>query len=522
MGGGGLVAVLLFSLTACTDLSETPVSAITPDNFYQNEQEVLAGLASVYAELRGTLWAYYNISQVSSDETIVPTRGDDWFDEGRWLQLHYHTWGATTSAGRVDAGDAWVNLNTGVARANVVLSALENVVVPNQARVEAELRTLRAFFYYLLMDLFGGVPIVATREDGTTDVAIEPRARNTRAEVFNFIESELNAARPALPSASDLPLSQHGRLTQGAVDAILASMYLNAGVFTRDTGVDPTGHNSCADVQIGGGNACEAAIAAVDRILDSGAYSLAADWRSNFTPDNLNSPENILVVKHLNDDGLGMNFLHRALHYHQLSPSPWNGFSTLAETYYAFDLDNDKRAEIFLVGCQFDFVTGDPLTDRGGAPLCFTPEIGNERDAREHEGVRVAKWPPDPNSFGEHNANDFPYFRLAEMYLIKAEALNEIGQTAAATDLVNVIRERAFDPPQPLSGLNQATFRDAILDERLFELTTEAKRRKDLIRHGQFTAAWFAKDVSNPRVLLMPIPQGHLDTNPLLTQNPGY
>jgi starch-binding outer membrane protein, SusD/RagB family len=108
-------------LQGCTDLEETPTSAITPNNFYKNSDEVLGGVASVYAALRGTMWGYYNLSQVSSDETIVPTRGSDWFDNGRWLDLYRHTWTPTSGSGLEDISGVWNDLFGGVARANVLL-----------------------------------------------------------------------------------------------------------------------------------------------------------------------------------------------------------------------------------------------------------------------------------------------------------------------------------------------------------------------------------------------------------------
>jgi hypothetical protein len=509
--GAGLSVLLVVPALAfvqgCTDLDESPVSAITPENFYRNEEEVLGGLASAYADLRGdgSLWGYYNMSQISTDEMIVPTRGQDWYDNGRWLELHRQAWGPNSPSGLDDINRVWVDSFRGIARSNVVLAALQNVTVANQAVIEAELRGLRAFYYYFLMDMFGGVPIVETTE-------IMPRARNTRAEVFAFVEQELLAAREVLPTTWSA--DQHGRLTKGAADAILASMYLNAEVFAgtvTEAGLQP------------GPARWQDAVTAADRILNAGVYSLAANWRSNFAADNHLSPENILVVKNVAADGLGLNFLMRALHYNQLSPAPWNGFSTLAETYYAFDED-DERREIFLVGCQVNLETGEPVNDRTGQPLCFTPEIIDATQAGEHEGARIAKWLPDPNHVAENHANDVAYFRLAEIYLIKAEALNELGNTAEAVALVNTVRARVFQPDEPLSagGFTQAGFRDQMLKERLFELTAEAKRRQDLIRHGRFTAPWAFKPAGEPHLILLPIPQSQLDTNPLLEQNPGY
>ena len=125
---------------------------------------------------------------------------------------------------------------------------------------------------------------------------------------------------------------------------------------------------------------------------------------------------------------------------------------------------------------------------------------------------------------GSSQPNNFPFFRLAEMYLIKAEALNELGETAAAIGQVNIIRARQFSPPKPLStALSQADARTAIFNERLFELTVENKRRTDMIRAGTYlNARRFKPAVSAPYKILFPIPQTQISSNPLLTQNPGY
>lgn len=499
-----LVSTIAVSVQGCVDLDETPLSAITPDNFYRNEQEVMGGVAAVYSTLYGTLWAYYNLSEISTDEMVVPTRGSDWYDNGRWLEIHQQAWTATSPATLEDLNAVWNVAFSGIARANALLETLPNVTVANKEIVEAEVRTLRAFYYFLLMDMFGGVPIA-------TDTEVGPRERNSRAEVFQFIVSELTEARTALPASWSADM--HGRLTQGAADAILASAYLNAEVFT--------GTVTESGLQRGTAH-WEEAIAAADRILNSGVYSLASDWRSNFTADNHLSPENIFVVKHLAEDQVGFQMIYRPMHYNHGFGGGWNGFSTLAETYNAFDQE-DVREDIFLVGCQVNLQTGAPITDRAGAPLCITPVIQDVTDAGEHEGARIYKWPGDPNWSGVNHGNDYAYFRLGEIYLIKAEALNELGRTPEAVALVNTLRARVFDPDEPLTGtFTQASFREQVLRERLFELTGEAKRRQDLIRHGKFTQAWAFKDPQDAYRILMPIPQTQVDANPLLTQNPGY
>lgn len=496
--------LVLAPIAACTDLTEVPSSSIAPENFYANEAEVIGGLASVYAQLRATTDEYYNVSEVSSDEIIVPTRGTDWYDNGKWLDIDRQTFTPNSPGGLDNINSAWVELFRGVARANVVLAAIENSTFASKAVVQAELRTLRAFYYYLLQDLFGGVPIV-------TDIEIKPRPRNTRAEVFDFIESELNAARAVLPAT--WPAAMNGRLTRGAADAILASLYVNAEVFT--------GTVSTAGLQRGAPR-WQAALDAADRVISSGVYTLATDWRSNFTATNHTSPEIIMAVKYVPVDGLGLNFVMRALHYHQYDAlQPWNGFATIAETFNKFDPD-DQRRQIFLEGRQFNLITGLPVNDRAGNPLVFDPNIPDPTQAGEGAGVRIVKWPVDPAHVAQNNGNDYAHFRLAEIILIKAEALNELGRTAEAIPLINSVRARNFATPEPITATTQAGVRAAILNERLFELTAEAKRRTDLIRFGQWTNTWFNKSVTDPYRVLMPIPEIQIGTNPELTQNPGY
>src|SRR6266550_4857450 len=399
LGAAGLATLLLLPVQGCTDLTENPPSLINAGNFFHTEPEVLAGLAGVYAQLRSTApeGSLYDANEVSTDEIVVPIRGKDWNDNGQWIDLHNVTWTPTSIATTNFFNGAWNTAYTGVARANLFLSAMENSTVPNKARYVAEGRTLRAFYYYLLMDMFGGVPIVTT-----TDIQL--KARSTRRELFDFIESELIAARDSgLPDTWGA--ANNGRLTKWAADAILANMYLNAGVFTKDGagtgGINATGYNSCQGVTVSGGQgACAAAIAAADRILNSGKYSLADSFPQNFRADNYKSPENIFVVQFIPADNLGMGITMAALHYCQYAPlTPWNGFSTLAQTFNAFD-PADKRRNAILIGPQRDVLTGALVTVRvsNACPaytpanaLVFTDSIANIRSATEGEGPRIYK-----------------------------------------------------------------------------------------------------------------------------------
>lgn len=532
----GAAGLLLLPVQACTDLTENPPSLITSANFFHNEAEVLAALAGVYAQLRSTApeGSVYDANEVTTDEIVVPTRGSDWYDGGQWIDLHNQTWTPASAATRSFFNGSWNTAYTGVARANLFLAAIATATVPNKDQYIAEARTLRAFYYYILMDQFGGVPIVTS-----TDIALRPR--NTRRELFDFIESELIAARD-----SGLPVSvaaaDNGRITKGVADAILANMYINAGVFTKEGagagGINAAAYNSCAGITVSGGDACAQAIAAVDRILGYGVYGLADTFAVNFRFDNYKSPENIFAVKFIPEDGLGIGIDMAALHYCQYAPlTPWNGFATLAQTYNAFGA-TDLRRNTILIGQQFDVLNGDSATVRvsGSCPtkwtaattLIFTDSIRDISSATEGEGPRIYKWPADPAHVSQNSGNDYAWFRLGEMYLIKAEALNEqTPGSAAALALLNQLRDRNGHPVAP--PLVGPITRAMILNERLFELFGEQKRRQDLIRFGQYTGRTDAasgiaggKQASADYYVLFPIPQSQIDANPNLTQNPGY
>ena len=525
IGAAGLVA-LLVPLHGCTNLDESPPSLITPRNFYSSESEAVAALAGIYAQLRSTApeGTIFDANEISTDEMVVPIRGSDWNDGGQWIDLHNMTWTPTSQATLNFFNGAWNNPYAGIARANLFLVAVKNTTFSNKETYVAEVRALRAFYYYILMDFFGGVPIVTD-----TGLANAKHARNTRREVFDFIEKELIAARDSgLPATRDA--GDNGRFTKSGADAILANMYLNAGVFTKDSagvgGISATTYNSCAGIPVSGNpDACQAALAAANRILNSGYYRLADSFPQNFRADNYKSPENIFVVKFIAADGLGLDYAMAILHYNQYAPlTPWNGFAVQAQTYNAFD-STDKRRQVVLIGRQRDVLTGALINDRQGNPLIYTDTIRDIHSATEGEGGRIYKWPVDPAHVQQNSGNDFAWFRLGEIYLIKAEIENELGNVALATALVDSLRARRDTVAPPLVTVNRA----AILRERLFELLGEGKRRQDLIRFGAYTTR-----VDDPSLVggksaavadhyvLAPIPQTQIDANPLLKQNRGY
>ena len=502
-GLAALVAAPVVTLGACDSLDVDPFSQIEVENFYRTPSEVRAAVAPIYGAIRPTLFNYYNLSQVSTDENIVPTRGSDWGDGGRWLSIHRHSWTADLS----DLNGAWNEAFTGIARANKVLLDIQDLDIQDKEAITAELKAMRGYFYYQILDLFGRAPIL---DDNLLQVDPDnPPAAASRAEVFDFIERELVAARPLLAATQS---AAGGRINQGAVDAILANMYLNCPVF-RGT-LTAGGITRAPDCN-------QQAFDKANQVINSGNYSLSPDYFDIFAVDNQSNPEHIFRVENLAGQDLGLTLQMRMTHYNQFSPSPWNGFATLAETYGKYE-GTDARRQAYLTGQARNFGTGDPVNDRNGQPLIFTPDFpGGVTNTTEGGGYRLLKYQVDLNHVNGNHGNDFSLFRLGEMYLIRAEAAFRLGNTGQALADINRLRARAG-----AAQLNVVT-EEAILNERLFELAGEAKRRQDLIRFNiggtnQFTRAYFEKAQSEPFRAFYPIPQSQLDANPSLTQNPGY
>lgn len=492
-----LMLPVMLLLQGCDDLVEpNTYDVVSPDDFYRTEAEFLAAVVPVYAALDAIAEGqHYWASQVSTDESIVPTRGQDWDDNGVFRRLKAHTWTPTDPA----ANDPWNNAYTGIARANTVLENLEGSELEAAAEFRAELRTLRAFYYFVLMDYYGGVPLVTV---AVTDPE-NPPSRATRSETFDFIEAELLESIPDLPQ--ERSGGHEGRVTEWVARAILADMYLNAEVYKGEA-------------------MYEEAIEQADLIINSGYFQLAEDFFQNFAIDNYNSPEIIFVLQQVAQGGPGFGFGFKTLHYNQWPQGCCNGLAALGGNYDIFEED-DLRRNMFLTGQAYNFYTGEPAMTRQGNPLIFTKEVPLT-GASEAHGYRPLKWPVDPNDPSGDQQNDFAFYRLAEMYLIKAEALWRLGRDAEAVPILDLVRKRAFDPPRTLTMADinaEGGMEQFILNELSRELNHEAKRRQDLIRFGQFTAGtWEFKDVSPEFRNLFPIPQSQLDANPNLEQNPGY
>ncbi|NOZ03613.1 MAG: RagB/SusD family nutrient uptake outer membrane protein [FCB group bacterium] len=484
------ISLLLWS---CTDLEETPYDVVTPSNFYKTEAELTAAVVPVYNSLGGASWGSYMFLQdVASDAIVVPTRGGDWDDGGKWRELQLHTWSPT----HPEVNGAWNGIYGGVAKANSTLDNLGRAEQTDLVKTYiAETKVLRAVFYWWLIDLFGDVPLVT---DPATDPD-NPPAQTPRKDVFDFIVNEIKEALPNLEETHGS--SGYGRVTTGAANTLLATLYLNAGVYTGTPMWSET-------------------VAACDAVINSGQYSLMPTVQDVFSFDNegVANTEYILVYATLPLDGVTF-FRHQAtLHYNQLPSSPWNGFSVLTDFYNSYET-GDARLDQILVGQQYVLAgpnAGDSAFDRQGNPLDFQIDFPLI-NATESDGPRILKWPIDPNMSGWFAGDDYAIFRYSHVLLAKAEAEFNLGNTAEATSLVNQVRERAG-----LAPLASVTA-DDIYQERGHELLWEGFRRQDMIRTGHWGDTWSLHDTPSPDYTkLYPIPQIQMDANPNLVQNPGY
>lgn len=482
----------LFLMQACTDLTvkETDSILVTGGSTGSAPGDPAALLAASYTGLgEFTNQDYtYSLFEHVSDEMIPPTRGVDWGDNGVWRTLHAHTWDATHTY----VTGSWNRLNERVYKCNQGLAANPT---PEQA---AQMKFLRAFYMYHIMDLWGQVPFRNVDEG----VDVNPRVLS-RSEAFDFVEKDLLEALPGLPAMG--PVANNTVATKAAANMMLARLYLNKAVFKSGTPEGPYTFDNADMAKV---------IQYCDAITADG-YALDADYFNIFkageaTEIILNSPE-----------GSPQNRVYMTLHYDQ-NPSGWNGFATLADFYAKFQ-DGDQRKGKpgaadgtpysgvgygFLVGQQYNDNGTQTINSRTGLPLSFTPECPLS-GAATNQGIRVMKY-----HFGQYGK--YILMRYGEVVLNKAEAQMRSGDAAGALATVNSLR--AIRGAAPLASLDAA----AMLDERGRELYWEGYRRDDQVRFGTFADTWSEKTVTDKFRVLYPIPQQALDSNPNLKQNSGY
>lgn len=495
-----ILAFMFFALGSCTDLKEELRQDLTTEQGSQFSNAA-SFLSAAYNGMRNPfqdqarLWA---AQQHTSDETVGPTRGGDWDDNGIWRSLHAHTWTPEHDflASTFNELLQVVFLTTNMLQFNPT---------PQQA---AEGRYLRAFVMLAVLDGWGQVPY---REAGS-DLLLDAQVL-TPAQTLDFVIKEIDEIM------KDLPDAPTNKANKSAARVLKMKALLNKGAYLDRA--NPS--FNAADMT--------SVIALADEIINSGKYSLETNFFDNFAPNNDKvSSENIWTAENVGGSNSG-NVRSRwfcTLHYNQ-NPSGWNGFATLGDFYDKFEQGDIRKSseyagmtEVsgikagFLIGQQFD-QTGKELKDRKGNPLAFTREVALKEGGNNLEvtGIRVIKYPIDYKS-GDNVDNDYVYYRYSDVLLMKAEALLRGGNSAAALTIVNDVR--AARNASVLASIDLNT----LIDERGRELFWEGHRRTDLIRFGKYLDPNELKPKSGSERLLFPIPVNALASNPNLKQNPGY
>lgn len=530
----------LLSWASCSSyLEENPKDRLDEETAYSTLSDVQKnGVLSLYnyvggyvdsQGLQGTGRGIYDLNTFTTDETIMPTRGGDWYDGGFWQGLYLHRWGVNNEA----IYATWEYLYRTVILCNGSLERIRDFAEKhpeeNVADCVAEVRALRAMFYYYIMDLFGSVPLIEK-----SDPAVEDIVQEKRSKVFNFIVKELTESSSLLSEErSNQPGVYYGRMTQPVVWFLLAKLALNAEVYTDDDWTDgsrPDGKSIFFEVEGQRLNAWQTVNYYCEKITAAG-YTLEKDYTANFAVFNESSEENIFVIP-MSKTLYTNQFicLFRSRHYNHAKAyglSGENGSSATKEVLETFGYDTpqvDARFDYcYFAGPVKDLEGNQILLDDGVTPLVYEPwNVALDVSGKPYEktaGARMKKYEVDKTGLkdGKLLDNDIVLFRYADVLLMQSEAKVRNGENGDAE--LNLVRSRVGMAPRTATLEN-------LLDERMMELAWEGWRRQDMIRFGVFTRSYSCRPQlpgeENGYTTVFPIPEKVIDMNPQLHQHKGY
>lgn len=538
----GVIAVALLPIlfSACTKLKDTSYNQIVSSEFTPSGSDLPALAGAAYVDWRGLLLQWntvYRAQEVSADEMLTPARPNGWVDGGVYRRIHEHKW--TTDDDIVI--NIWTRAYQGITNCNRIIYQVQSGSIPvaakDTASLVAEMKLLRASYYWVLCDLYGNVPIV-DRFD--VPEGYLPK-QNTRKEVYDFIVNDLVTNIPKV--TDEVSTKTYGKFNKWAGLALLAKMYLNAEVYTGTPQWDK----------------CKAVCDTIINFAQStGKFILEPNQKNVFVTNNENSKEIIFALpfdsKYVND------WNSFDVHMQTLEPenqktynlqfSPWGGVCAIPQFINTFDPEDSRLTDNFIRGQQYT-ATGDSIFGTMGAfvgkPLAYRNYLPGVDQSEEIDGYRLGKF---EIAMGATNrlSNDWPLFRYADILMMKAECLLRMGDADGAATLVTEVRQRAFKSnpskavvtgAQLLQGSSysyglrnhlDSTFEGGaniqygrFLDELAWEFNQEARRRTDMIRFGVFTKkSWLSHSPNGDYRSLYPIPKTEIDKNPNLHQNPGY
>lgn len=531
------IGLLATATTGCTDLNVDITSQYT--EYPDSEIAIEAKMANVYYAFRAALGRRYNEAcEFTSDEFTGISFDGDYYDNGDYALPSLHK--VTPDTHCVD----WYgDITAGITNCNRVIVDLGGEDTPAAAPAVA----MRAFYHFILMDMFGATPILDHLLDD--DEAID---RSPRPEVAAFIEKDLLKALPNLSQENSA--STYGKPNYWMAKALLAKLYINWGVY------------SCADVTTYTPDTpnpkLDDCITICDEIINNGPFDLSDGYREKFWPENGSHIKDFIYVMpydRITAQGMTyarfrtwrqMNGPDRSFYGFKLNASVGGMFAVNPNVVELLSLPGDERNLSIVGGPVYYYdenrnISDEPYIYEGNGfngQLVFTKEItlkSNSQSDMEQlntgksvegwsQGYKSVKWFPTYDDYlnGRNQSNDVPIFRYADIILTKAEAILR-GGTATNGDtpqsLMNQIRGYVNAPD--FEG--NPTLQD-ILDERGREFFDENWRRNDLIRFGHFEDDWGYKHIVNPAAKnelfrrIFPIPTGVMNTNTNWEQNPGY
>ena len=484
-----IASALLIMGVSCSDfLDKAPLDSINTENFYQTEEDAVSAINAAYQPMQ---WPkLYNMriwtSDIFAGNSIVGAGGGT---DGIETQDLANFVTSTDNAGVLDI---WRGPAPGILRCNLVLENVPGMDIPQNLknRIVGEAKFLRANYYFILVRFFGDVPL--TTKAVTAQDDLRP-ARTGKDVIYELIISDLTEAVDLLPARETYTGADVGRASKGSAAGLLAKVYLTLGNYTK--------------------------AAELCKQVTSLGYKLNDDYADNFNPGKKNSIESLFEVQY--SGSTDYNFWDNENQASWLSTymgprgadfvaGGWGWNQPTEEFINSYEPD-DRRKDITILykDCPpFDGLEYDP--------------------SYSNTGYNVRKFLVSKTLSPEYNTNpsNFPVLRYADVLLMEAEALNELGKTSEAETPLNAVRSRA-GLGKIQSGLSKNAFREKVLAERRIELAFEGHRWFDLIRigNGEYALNFLhsiGKVNANQKHLLLPIPQREMDANPNLIQNPGY
>lgn len=482
-------------------LSVKPEGQVTPNGYYSSPERATELVNAIYNNLLQwdeSTFSWLGVASITSDNAdkgSVP--GDTGVDKN--LLDHW-----TFTATDLSCNEIWTANYRGISRANRALSILPGVAIDNKLknRLIAEAKFLRALFYWRLVRVFGGVPLITKVVDPANHSEVDSaQIRATKLQVYNQIISDWTTAADSLPLKSAYANADLGRATKGAAQGFLAKAYLYQKNWQK-------AYDYSADV------------------ITSGQYHLAADYAKIFREAGFNGPGSIFEIQAVGGPvNLGVQ-----------------GFVVVQGVRGQFGWGFNVPSKALLD--SYECTDGLPPNK---SPLYDSIHPQKNRDPRlaatfifpgetMWDGTVIISNPPNPDynqkayisrTMETFDGNDWEsnkhvhLLRYAEVLLIHAEAANQLGKTSEALQYLNMVRSRVKMPP--VTTTNQTELQLAIWHERRWELGMERDRTFDLIRQGRASAVLGPLGFQYPKNNLFPIPQAQIDlSNGLLKQNPGY